>query len=102
MRWRAPASTRARWPAAAPTRRCAPLLRAEAARARALLRAGQPLVAALPARAAWELRFTLAGGLRVLDKLEAGIARGRLTRPRLGPWDWVILTGRALRPDRRP
>lgn len=70
------------------------VLHAEIARARGLLRTGRPLIRALPGRAAWELRFTLAGGLRVLDKLDTGVRRGRLTSARLGPWDWVILTAR--------
>ena len=78
------------------------VLRAEAARARGLLRSGRPLIGALPGRAAWELRFTLAGGLRVLEKFDAGLERGRLTPARLRPWDWVILSARVLRPGGLP
>lgn len=73
------------------------MMRAEIARTRAILHSGRGLVARLPGRLSWELRFTLAGGLRVLDKLAACNQIGTISRARLGPWDWFILSARALR-----
>lgn len=78
----------------APTRRAVAL---EAARARSQLLAGRGLVTRVPRRLGWELRFVLAGALRVLDRLAAidhDVAR---LRPRLGWRDAPALVSGALR-----
>lgn len=64
-------------------------------RARALLRSGAPLVHALPGRMGWEIRLTVQGGLRILERIEE--ARGDVfrRRPRLGAADWLRMSLRA-------
>ena len=65
-------------------------------RTRQLMLAGAPLVHALPGRMGWEIRFTVQGGLRILDRIDA--VRGDVFRhrPKLGPWDWLVLASRSL------
>ncbi len=78
----------------AATRRAVAL---EAARARGQLLAGRVLVDRVPRRLGWELRFVVAGALRVLDRLAAidhDVAR---VRPRLGWRDAPALLAGALR-----
>ncbi|OGI48209.1 MAG: squalene synthase HpnC [Candidatus Muproteobacteria bacterium RBG_16_65_34] len=81
-------------------RRCDPAWRAlidrQIARARELLRAGAPLGRALSGRIGFEMRLILAGGNRVLDKLQQQNARGFLGGARLGPGDWVRIFAKAL------
>lgn len=64
-------------------------------RARALMRAGSPLVRRLPGRTGFELRLIIASGLRVLDKLQR--VRGDVfrRRPLIGKRDWPALMFRA-------
>jgi squalene synthase HpnC len=72
------------------------LLEFEVARARALLEAGRPLTRALPLRLGLELKFILAGGLRVLSAIDA--VRGDIfrRRPQLRRRDWVAMSAAAL------
>jgi squalene synthase HpnC len=65
-------------------------------RVQALMRQGAPLVHALPGRLGWEIRLTIQGGLRILEKLRR--VRGDVfsRRPTLGKWDWLVLAGRSL------
>jgi phytoene/squalene synthetase len=65
-------------------------------RARELLLRGAPLVHALPGRIGWEIRLTVQGGLRILDRLRR--VRGNVfqRRPTLGKWDWLVVAGRSL------
>lgn len=65
-------------------------------RARDLMLRGAPLVHALPGRLGWEIRLTVQGGLRILDRLRR--VRGDVfhRRPKLGQWDWLVLAGRSL------
>lgn len=56
-------------------------------RAAALMRSGAALGGRLPGRLGWEIRLTVLGGLRVLDKLAA--APDVFARPRLGKRDWL-------------
>ena len=72
------------------------LLELEVARARALLEAGRPLTRALPLRLGLELKFILAGGLRILSAIDA--ARGDIfrRRPQLRRRDWVAMSAAAL------
>ncbi len=65
-------------------------------RARDLMLQGAPLVHALPGRLGWEIRLTVQGGLRILERIRQ--VRGNVFqhRPRLGKWDWLVLAGRSL------
>jgi squalene synthase HpnC len=74
------------------------LLAFETARARALLAAGRPLVRALPARLGLELSAVIAGGARILDRIDAVGGDVFRRRPMLGPRDWVAVGFRALVP----
>lgn len=69
----------------------------EVERARRMMLAGAPLVHALPGRMGWEIRLTVQGGLRILERIEA--VRGDVFRhrPQLGRGDWPLLVARALR-----
>lgn len=68
--------------------------------ARTLMDDGAPLVHALRGRAGWELRLVVQGGLRVLDKIEAGGFATLSTRPRLQWHDGPRLLWRAARMPR--
>jgi len=65
-------------------------------RTRAMLIAGAPLGRRLPGRIGLEIRATVEGGLRILDKL--AVAGGDMFRhrPMLKWFDWLVLLGRAL------
>ena len=76
------------------------LLAFETARARALLVAGRPLVRALPARLGLELSAVIAGGTRILDRIDAVGGDVFRHRPMLGPRDWIAVGFRALVPPR--
>ena len=72
------------------------LLAFQTQRARELMLAGAPLVHQLPGRMGWEIRFTVQGGLRILeiiDQMRGDVFRHR---PQLGPFDWLIIGSRAL------
>jgi squalene synthase HpnC len=64
----------------------------EVSRARDWLRRGSPLARALPGRIGWELRFVVAGGLRILDLIERADYDVFRHRPIVGVKDtWAIL-----------
>ena len=65
-------------------------------RSRALMLSGAPLVHELPGRLGWEIRLTVQGGLRILERIQH--VRGDIfrQRPVLGPADWLRMGGRAL------
>jgi squalene synthase HpnC len=68
----------------------------ETRRAREQLLSGRGLVACVPVRLGWELRFIIAGALHILDRLQAidhDVARGR---PRLRWRDAPALFGKGL------
>jgi len=72
------------------------LMRFQVERARAMLQAGAPLGRALPGRIGLEIRATVQGGLRILEKLErAGYDMFR-NRPVLKWNDWLLILARAL------
>jgi len=73
------------------------LLAFQTARARALLESGRPLAAAFPLRMRLELRMVVAGGLRILDAIDA--VRGDVfrRRPLLTRRDWAAMSVAALR-----
>jgi squalene synthase HpnC len=74
----------------------AALLDFQTDRTRALMRRGAPLVHALPGRLGWEIRLTVQGGLRILERIRQ--VRGDVFRhrPKLATWDWAVLCGRSL------
>ncbi|MBL8399166.1 MAG: squalene synthase HpnC [Candidatus Accumulibacter sp.] len=74
----------------------AALLDFEIARTRHLLLDGAPLVRQLPGRLGWEIRLTIQGGLRILERITA--VRGDVFqhRPVLRLSDWLRLSGRAM------
>ncbi len=71
------------------------LMRFQCQRARAMMRSGSPLGTRLPGRIGLEIRAIAAGGLRILDKIEAvqGDVFGR--RPRLKAGDWARILWKA-------
>ena len=60
------------------------------------MREGAPLVHQLPGRMGWEIRLTVQGGLRILEKIRR--VRGDVFRARtvLRPADWLLMGSRAL------
>ena len=72
------------------------LMQFQTERARGLLRSGAPLGRALPGRIGLEIRATVQGGLRILEKLE-GVGYDMFRhRPVLKWGDWPIILARAL------
>jgi squalene synthase HpnC len=74
------------------------LMAFETARARDLLNAGRPLTRALPLRVGLELSAVIAGGMRILDRIDAVGGDVFDRRPVLGPRDWLAVGFRALVP----
>jgi squalene synthase HpnC len=70
-------------------------------RSRRLMLSGAPLALELPGRLGWEIRLTVQGGLRILERIQR--ARGDVFRhrPTLGPADWLRMAGRAVFMRRR-
>jgi phytoene synthase len=67
------------------------LMKFECARARSMMQGGAPLGSILTGRIGLEMRMIIAGGLRILDKLEAVDYDMFNRRPVLKPLDWVIM-----------
>ncbi len=65
-------------------------------RARAMMRSGSPLGTRLPGRFGLEIRAICAGGLRVLDKIEAVDGDVFRHRPVLAGLDWLAVLWRAV------
>ncbi len=72
------------------------LMRFEVDRARRMMLDGAPLGRTLPGRIGLELRLMIAGGLRILEKIEAADYDVFRQRPVLKPLDWPLLLWRAL------
>ena len=72
------------------------LLGMQVGRARAMLEAGAPLGRRLPGRIGLEIRTTVQGGLRILEKLAATGYDMFRHRPVLRWYDWPLLLARAL------
>lgn len=72
------------------------LIAACARSARATMLKGLPLAKKIPGRGGWELRLVVQGGLRILDKIEAQGFNTLQRRPKLGPWDVLVMGWRAL------
>jgi squalene synthase HpnC len=65
-------------------------------RSRRLMLAGAPLALELPGRLGWEIRLTVQGGLRILERIRASRGDVFRRRPLLGPMDWLRMARRAL------
>ncbi len=76
------------------------LLAFQVQRARALMLSGAPLARTLPGRIGLELRLIVAGGLRILEKIEGVAYDVCHHRPQLKVGDWPLLALRALSPLR--
>jgi phytoene synthase len=72
------------------------LMKFQIGRARALLQSGAPLGRALPGRIGLEIRATVQGGLRILEKIERARYDVFRQRPVLEWHDWPVLIARAL------
>lgn len=73
------------------------LMHFECSRARELLARGRPLAARLPWRMGLELRAVVAGGLAILDRIDAAGGDVFRRRPKLSGADWALVGWRALR-----
>jgi phytoene synthase len=72
------------------------LMALQVRRTHALMRSGAPLGRRLPGRVGLEIRATVQGGLRILEKIEGAGFDVFRRRPALGALDWPILLARAL------
>jgi phytoene synthase len=61
-----------------------------------MMLAGKPLGNVLPGRIGVELRVMIAGGLAILDKIDAVKGDVFYRRPRLSKWDWLRIGPNAL------
>jgi squalene synthase HpnC len=71
------------------------LMQFQVDRARAMMISGKPLGSILTGRIGLEMRMIIAGGLRILDKLESAQYDMFRHRPILRPFDWVIMLGKS-------
>jgi phytoene synthase len=71
------------------------LMKFQMDRARAMMLAGKPLGTILTGRIGLEMRMIIAGGLRILDKLESAQYDMFRHRPVLRSFDWVIMLGKS-------
>jgi len=72
------------------------LIRFQIERARGMMLSGAPLGRALPGRIGLEIRATVQGGLRILEKLESARCDMFRHRPVLKWHDWPLIMARAL------
>lgn len=72
------------------------LIQLQIERARGMLHAGAPLGRALPGRIGLEIRATVQGALRILEKLESAHGDMFRQRPVLQWYDWPLIMTRAL------
>jgi phytoene synthase len=72
------------------------LTRFQIDRARSMLQEGAPLGRTLPGRIGLEIRATVQGGLRILEKLESARCDMFRHRPTLAWHDWPLILARAL------
>jgi squalene synthase HpnC len=71
------------------------LMKFQVDRARSLILTGKPLGTILTGRIGLEMRMIIAGGLRILDKLESAQYDMFHHRPVLRPFDWVIMLAKS-------
>ena len=74
----------------------------ETARTRRLLESGRPLVRSLPWRFGLELSGVIAGGHRILDRIDRVGGDVFRRRPQLDHVDWALVAWRAVVPARPP
>ena len=72
------------------------LLRFQVERSRDMILRGQPLGRSLPGRIGLEIRATIQGGLRILEKIERANYDVFRRRPVLRALDWPLLLARAV------
>jgi phytoene synthase len=72
------------------------LIRFQIERARDIMQSGAPLGRALPGRIGLEIRATVQGGLRILEKIESADCDMFRHRPVLRWHDWPVVLSRAL------
>ena len=72
------------------------LMRFQAQRAREMILRGVPLARSLPGRVGLEIRATIQGGLRILEKIERVDYDVFRRRPVLRALDWPVMLARAL------
>jgi len=72
------------------------LIQFQIERARRMLQSGAPLGRALPGRIGLEIRATVQGGLRILEKLERVRCDMFYHRPTLAWFDWPLILARSL------
>ena len=72
------------------------LMAFECARSRELLLSGAPLGRALPGRFGLEIRATVFGGVRILDKIDAVSGDVFRHRPVLKAADWIAIIAKAI------
>ena len=71
------------------------LMKFQVERARAMMIHGKPLGSIFTGRIGLEMRMIIAGGLRILDKLENAQYDMFRHRPVLKPYDWVIMLAKS-------
>jgi squalene synthase HpnC len=71
------------------------LMKFQVDRARAMMLTGKPLGSILAGRIGLEMRMIIAGGLRILSKLESAQYDMFRRRPVLKPFDWVIMLAKS-------
>ena len=71
------------------------LMQFQVQRARDMMQSGAPLGTILTGRIGLEMRLIIAGGNRILDKLEGANYDMFRKRPVLRPLDWVIMLGKS-------
>jgi len=72
------------------------LMQFQVQRSRDLLKSGAPLGRSLPGRVGLEIRATVQGGLRILEKIQKADYDIFRRRPVLGAFDWPLLLLRAV------
>lgn len=72
------------------------LMEFQVRRSRQMMRSGTTLGRTLPGRVGLEIRATIQGGLRILDKIEAVGYDVFRRRPVLKAWDWPVLLLKAV------
>jgi squalene synthase HpnC len=72
------------------------LLAFQVERSREMILRGQPLARSLPGRMGLEIRATIQGGLRILEKIEKARYDVFRRRPVLRGFDWPLLLARAV------
>ena len=72
------------------------LMRFQTERSREMILRGQPLARSLPGRIGLEIRATIQGGLRILEKIERADYDVFRRRPVLRALDWPMLLARAV------